>query len=240
MATNCVIWRLICSCIHGTSKNGFQVVYNLTFLIADSTLLELEVCVITLVLFRVIGRLTRGSLTIRRRLETAVVDMWGAWILAQRLANSRVNPPNTAGRIYLTRGPLSFSVQLITHMLKVYNSRSLAPHGHVFHNNRKLQSSNNKSRTRQMRQVKVRKRRKYICAASIDIIFAKSVFSRGMKLKFAVTGQLNKNFINTWLFIIYVMAFFMTNILILSPPFRRGPQLDAKMVYIENIRAPHT
>lgn len=59
-----------------------------------------------------------GSLMIFRRLETAVDEVLLTWEFAQRLARSMVRQPTTAGKKNTTKGPLSFSVQLITHMLK--------------------------------------------------------------------------------------------------------------------------
>lgn len=67
------------------------------------------------------GRFTRGSLIIFRRLETAVDDVLLTCELAQRLANKMVRQPTSAGRKNTTKGPLSFSVQLITHMIKCHN-----------------------------------------------------------------------------------------------------------------------
>lgn len=66
------------------------------------------------------GRLIRGSLMIFRRLETAVEEVLLTWVFAQRLAKSIVKQPTTAGRKNTTKGPLSFSVQLITHMLQMF------------------------------------------------------------------------------------------------------------------------
>lgn len=66
------------------------------------------------------GRLISGSLMIFRRLETAVDEVLLTWEFAQRLARSMVRQPTTAGKKNTTKGPLSFSVQLITHMLKCF------------------------------------------------------------------------------------------------------------------------
>lgn len=62
------------------------------------------------------GRLIKGSLIIFRRLETAVDDPLTTCEFAQRFASSIVKHPTTAGKKNTTKGPLSFSVQLITHM----------------------------------------------------------------------------------------------------------------------------
>lgn len=66
------------------------------------------------------GRLISGSLMIFRRLETAVDEVLLTWEFAQRLARSMVRQATTAGKKNTTKGPLSFSVQLITHMLKCF------------------------------------------------------------------------------------------------------------------------
>lgn len=65
------------------------------------------------------GRFIKGSLMILRRLETAVDEVLLTCEFAQRLARSIVKQPTTAGKKNTTKGPLSFSVQLITHMLKL-------------------------------------------------------------------------------------------------------------------------
>lgn len=64
------------------------------------------------------GRLISGSLMIFRRRDTAVDDVFDTCEFAHRRAKSIVRQPTTAGKKNTTKGPLSFSVQLITHMLK--------------------------------------------------------------------------------------------------------------------------
>lgn len=64
------------------------------------------------------GRLAFGSLLIFRRLEKAVDAVVLTWVLAQRRTRNNVRQPTTAGKSKRYGLPLSFSVQLITHMLK--------------------------------------------------------------------------------------------------------------------------
>lgn len=64
------------------------------------------------------GRFVFGSLIIFRLLEIAVDEVVLTWVLAQRRARNNVRQPTTAGKSKRNGLPLSFSVQLITHMLK--------------------------------------------------------------------------------------------------------------------------
>lgn len=97
---------------------GYGIVWYVTFLFTP--LAFLDPCGTILQANGGRGRLISGSLMIFRRLETAVDEVLLTWEFAQRLARRMVRHPTTAGKKNTTKGPLSFSVQLITHMLKCF------------------------------------------------------------------------------------------------------------------------